>query len=46
MGVGGVRLEDNILVTETGYDMLTKCPRTTEEIERCMAGKEWDQKHA
>lgn len=42
MNVGGVRLEDNVLVTPTGYKMLTKCPRTTEEIEKCMAGENWE----
>jgi hypothetical protein len=38
---GGVRLEDDIVVTETGYENLTKCPRTVEEIESVMAGGPW-----
>ena len=38
MDVGGVRLEDNIVVTPSGYKVMTNCPRTTEEIEKCMAG--------
>ncbi|MCD6046606.1 MAG: pepP [Gammaproteobacteria bacterium] len=34
----GVRIEDDLVVTETGYDILTKgLPRTTEEIEVFMA---------
>jgi Xaa-Pro aminopeptidase len=32
-----VRIEDDVLVTKTGSDVLTKCPRTTEEIENFMA---------
>lgn len=38
MNVGGVRIEDDVLVTKDGFEMLTKCPRTTDEIEKCMAG--------
>jgi Xaa-Pro aminopeptidase len=33
---GGVRLEDDLLVTETGHENLTKCPRTIEEVEAVM----------
>lgn len=39
MEVGGVRIEDDILVTKTGFESLTCCPRTTEEIEKCMRGE-------
>ncbi len=38
---GGVRLEDDIVVTETGYENLTKCPRSVEEVESVMAGGPW-----
>ena len=43
MEVGGVRIEDDVLVTKDGFEMLTVCPRTTEEIERCMRGEEWNK---
>lgn len=37
--VGGVRIEDDILVTEDGYEVYHKVPRTVEEIEAWMAGE-------
>ena len=37
MSVGGVRIEDNIIVTETGYTNLTTCPKTVEDIEAIMS---------
>ncbi len=36
----GIRIEDNILVTETGYQVLTSAvPKTIEDIEKLMANK-------
>lgn len=37
---GGVRLEDDVLVTKDGVEIFTWVPRTVEEIEAWMAGKE------
>ena len=37
-GTGGVRIEDDILVTETGAELMSIVPRTVEEIEAWMAG--------
>lgn len=36
---GGIRIEDNILITETGHENLTNVPKETEDIEKVMAGK-------
>jgi Xaa-Pro dipeptidase len=36
-GFGGVRIEDDVLVTATGAENLTRVPRTVDEIERVMA---------
>ena len=38
---GGVRLEDDVVVTKDGMENLTKCPRTVEEVEAVMSGKPW-----
>jgi len=35
---GGVRIEDDIIVTETGAELMSMVPRTVEEIESWMAG--------
>jgi len=36
-GFGGVRLEDDVLVTPTGIENLTCCPRSVADIEAVMA---------
>ncbi|KAJ8198742.1 hypothetical protein HCH54_002795 [Aspergillus fumigatus] len=35
--VGGVRIEDNVLVTKDGYDNLTTAPKAVDELERLAA---------
>ncbi|CAG9829078.1 unnamed protein product [Diabrotica balteata] len=42
---GGVRIEDNVIVTDDGIRNLTKVPRTVQEIEDWMAGKDEDNKY-
>ena len=41
LGFGGVRIEDNMLVMETGSESMTSVPRTCEEVEAVMAGGSW-----
>ena len=38
-GFGGVRIEDDVLVTATGIVNFTRCPRSVSDIEQWMAGK-------
>lgn len=40
-GFGGVRLEDVVLITKDGFENLTICPRTVEEVESVMNGGKW-----
>jgi len=37
--IGGMRLEDDLLVTETGSKVLTRVPRRIDDIEAVMSGK-------
>uniref|UniRef100_A0A5F9CQN2 Xaa-Pro dipeptidase n=1 Tax=Oryctolagus cuniculus TaxID=9986 RepID=A0A5F9CQN2_RABIT len=39
-GFGGVRIEEDVAVTDTGMELLTCVPRTVEEIEACMSGSD------
>uniref|UniRef100_A0A673UQ89 Xaa-Pro dipeptidase n=1 Tax=Suricata suricatta TaxID=37032 RepID=A0A673UQ89_SURSU len=39
-GFGGVRIEEDVAVTDSGMELLTCVPRTVEEIEACMAGSD------
>ncbi|XP_064214047.1 xaa-Pro dipeptidase-like, partial [Tribolium castaneum] len=39
-GFGGVRIEDNVLITKNGAVSLTKVPRSVKEVEDWIAGKD------
>ena len=38
---GGIRIEDDVIVTATGCESMTDVPRTVDDIEQVMAGKSW-----
>lgn len=38
-GLGGVRLEDNVIITETGIEVMTRVPRTIQQVEAAVAGE-------
>lgn len=40
-GFGGVRIEDDVIVTATGCESMTDVPRAVDDIEQVMAGKSW-----
>jgi Xaa-Pro dipeptidase len=41
MDVGGVRLEDDVVVKKDGIEKLSHLPRLPEHVEAWLAGKEW-----
>ncbi len=43
-GFGGIRLEDNVWITEGGCENLTQCPRAVEEVLDVMGGGVWPRK--
>jgi Xaa-Pro dipeptidase len=46
LGFGGVRIEDDVLVTASGCENLTQVPRDVAEIEDVMAGRAWEAREA
>jgi Xaa-Pro dipeptidase len=39
--MGGVRIEDDVIVTAEGAETMVDVPRTVEEVESVMAGAPW-----
>ena len=44
-GFGGIRLEDNVVITDDGCENLTQCPRAVEEVLDVMGGGVWPRKY-
>ncbi|XP_065165841.1 xaa-Pro dipeptidase-like [Atheta coriaria] len=44
-GTGGMRIEDDVLITEDGCVIWTKIPRIVQEIEDWIAGDDDDSKY-
>ncbi|KAH7285495.1 hypothetical protein KP509_33G031100 [Ceratopteris richardii] len=40
-GFGGIRLEDDVVITADGCENLTKCPREIRDVEAVMSGEPW-----
>ena len=38
---GGVRIEDDVIITDNGAESMTDVPRTIDDIQQVMAGKSW-----
>jgi Xaa-Pro dipeptidase len=45
-GFGGVRIEDDVVVTATGSENMTQVPRDVQDVEAVMAGKAWEARGA
>ena len=42
LGFGGVRLEDDVVITADGFENFTRTPREIADIEAVMAGGKWN----
>lgn len=38
---GGVRIEDDVIITGSGAESMTDVPRTVKDVEAVMAGASW-----